>query len=202
MNRYQIIFTLRIGDLNFLTILLSDYQNGCLVAVRLYTKQNDKIHWDWDTDKYPSELINYLQSKEKLIEQGFYALRTWEITLWEEIKKTKFRESTDIKPSTLKEGIKELENEFNNRFESNSRTENDLLLLNYFQQIEVVNQDKIRKGESEVKFLFKLYKNAYIDIFTEAIAAVNLYDKRLYLIDAEKTIHTIKFEEIVAVQDK
>ncbi|AKP77165.1 hypothetical protein AS52_02200 [Priestia megaterium Q3] len=203
MNRYQIICALRIGDLNFLTILLSDYQEGCLVAVRLYS-QDDKINWDWDTSNYPTDLILYLQSQTSLIEGGFYDLRTWEITVWEEISNPELKERNSISTKILQAGKNKLKALLKEQLEAKMIDKHSLEMENFptFEEykLSLLQKKFIKSMTVEEEIVLNLYPNCYIKVLPGAIAVPNLYTKQLNILDAEGIVHSIKFNQIVGME--
>ncbi|MDR7074733.1 hypothetical protein [Fictibacillus barbaricus] len=83
-NGFRIMFTLRLPiELSYLLLVGCDYNNGCLFAINLYSP-NDSIQLEHNTSHYPKELIVLLSEEKELIDNGFYDLRTWQLTMFQQ----------------------------------------------------------------------------------------------------------------------
>ncbi|MEW4210695.1 hypothetical protein Q0O85_19340 [Priestia megaterium] len=203
-GKYQIICTLRLGGLNFLTILLSDFHQGCLVAVKLFSP-NDKINWEWDTSRYPKELITYLQSHTPLINAGYYDLRTWEMTIWDQKENPAFKDLTPFNTENSQEGSKRLRVLLENQLKDVLINENTFTLEDFpsFKdyKLQTIQKKFIKTITTETELVFKLYKDNHIKIPQGTTLALNLYSKHCNLLDADGKIHSMRFKEIIGLDD-
>jgi hypothetical protein len=95
---FQIMFTLRLPDEFSKVILLGvDRDNNCLFSCQ-FKLSNGILNLKTDVSYYPKRLLKYIEKKKPLIEAGYYEVRTWEVTLFDnQIKeRMKFEQSTQL----------------------------------------------------------------------------------------------------------
>lgn len=91
-ERYRLMFVLRYPqDIAYINCVGVDFSSGGLFSVLLYSPR-DEVIIHHNTSHYPKDLISYLESQKELIDKGYYDIRTWEMTLYDE----KIKERKDL----------------------------------------------------------------------------------------------------------
>lgn len=52
-----------------------------MFTISLYSP-NDNVQVDFNTSRYPKKLVEHLRKEKRKIDEGFYSIRTWEMSLY------------------------------------------------------------------------------------------------------------------------
>jgi hypothetical protein len=147
-------------------------------------------------------LVSYLKSQESLINEGFYDLRTWQITLFDEhVRERKtFMANKDrgiIKWAPFK-SLPEQWSGVSNVFEEDKKVARPMLDEN---ELEEINTYLLESLENDLPLLFKLYEKGYINVMGPGIVSkVDTLQRKIQITDKNRNIKYIPFMKIVGVE--
>jgi hypothetical protein len=205
-ERFQIMFVIRFSRQNFLSLVGVDFNNSCLFSVLLYC-EDDQVDLDYNTSHYPKELMNVLRQNKKLLDSGWYDIRTWELTIFEQ--KLRERKSIDLNTnSTIKDrglikwapfqSLPEQWQMLKKNYEDDNKVSMPLLDDSELQQI---NNCIMQSLESQNPILLRLYDSGYLQELNGIISKVDPYTKIIKIQDKSGSIKNIRFYQIVGAKD-
>jgi hypothetical protein len=205
-ERFQIMFVIRFSGQNFLSLVGVDFDNSCLFSVLLYY-ENDQVDLDYNTSHYPKELMNVLKKNKKLLDSGWYDIRTWELTIFDQ--KLKERKSLDMNSeSRIKDrglmkwapfqSLPEQWQMLKRNYEDDNKVSMPLLDDGELQQI---NNCIMQSLESQSPILLQLYDSGYLQELNGIISKVDPYTKIVKIQDKSGSIKNIRFYQIVGAKD-
>ncbi|WP_175639146.1 YolD-like family protein [Metabacillus schmidteae] len=204
-EQYRIMFVIRVpSELQLLTIVGTDYWNGSLFVCKLHSP-NDSIDLNYNTSHFPKDLLNHIGKEKELIDRGFYDLQTYEISLFEKkIKAQKEFKMKNIKDRGLAKkwapfqslpdqwkGVRKV-------FQDDNKIAKPILDED---ELEVINNHIMESLEMEKPIMFKLYENqGYVKSEPGVVSKVDPFQKMIKIIDAEGSLKSISFKQIVGVE--
>jgi hypothetical protein len=197
-SRFRLMFVVRFPQqLAFLTCVGVDYNSSSLFSVLLYSS-DDKVIINHKTAHYPKDLVKYLETQKELIDSGFYDIRTWEMTLFDE--KLKERKNLLKDRGTKKWTsflLPEQKGMLKERYMNVEKVEKPI--LDEYEWEEVGRQ--IGKSlETQIPIILKLYRKGSIRYQGGVVVKIDPIQKRIEIKNADNRLEKVSIAEIVGVE--
>jgi|tagenome__1003787_1003787.scaffolds.fasta_scaffold20551721_1 hypothetical protein len=204
-ERFQIMFVIRFSRQNFLSLVGVDFDNSCLFSVLLYC-ENEQVDLEYNTSHYPKELMNVLKQNEQLLNKGWYDIRTWELTIFDQ--NLKERKSLDMSSdSRINDGglkkwspFKSLQEQWQllkKNYEDDNKVSMPIIQDDEFQEI---NNCILHSLESQSPILLRLYDSGDLKEIDGVVSKVDPYTKIVKIQDNSGSIKNIKFIQIIGAK--
>lgn len=82
------MFIFRLASTSYISCVGMDYTRNAMFVITLYSP-DDKVSLDYNTSRYPIELVKHLKEEKEKIDEGFYSIRTWQMELYDNTKSRK-----------------------------------------------------------------------------------------------------------------
>lgn len=186
-------------QLDYLTVVGVDFDNGALFTLLVYSP-NDRIDLKHNTAHYPKDLIKLLEIEKEQIDSGFYDIRTWQMTLFDQ----NLKERKDlIKDRGMKKwasfkSIPEQHKMLNQYFKDDKKISKPNL-DEY--ELEQINNHIMQSLEGDIPLILSIYENGYLKACGPGIVAkVDPYQKIVKIKEHNGKINNIQFSKIVGAE--
>jgi hypothetical protein len=200
-ERYQVMFVFRPSSLlDFLNVVGVDY-NSCSLWSVLIHSLCDSIDLKYNTDHYPSDLIKVLCKEKKLIDSGYYDIRTWQITTWEKAIKERKEYDSMIKDRDLTKWQPMLAIPEQRKMLAEVPIEQDRISKPQLSEFELedINLSLIESLELQIPVNFRLYESGFIKNTSGVVHKIDPHQKIVRISDTQG-FRKIEFTKIIGVE--
>ncbi|MGO4889946.1 YolD-like family protein [Anaerobacillus sp. MEB173] len=198
-DRFRLMFVVRFPQqLAYLNVTGVDFNTGSLFSVLLYSP-NDKVIIDHNTSHYPKDLINYLDSQKELIDQGFYDIRTWEMTVFDDkVKERKDLLKADRGTKKWTSLMLPEHRQMLEQMEISAEKVEKPVLDEY--ECEEIDRQIGSSLETHKPLIFKVYQKGNVKYRGGIVVKVDPIHKRIEIKTEHNRVEKISISEVVGVE--